>query len=464
MLPKSPRNILYALLLVLLSVVFTSAIANTDYKVLDEITAAIKKTISEEVTDTALKNSEKFIDANKSDRHKTATTTVAMPMFMTIIQGADEEVGCTNDGSTVARFNLCGDSDDRVISLSGAPFGSVSWEILGGSCSADINEDCPETTNSCYTQVSTAQNFTLDASSIPSTTGAEFRVRVNGSGAYYYFKVKKSTITQTYVKQDFICGVPGRIQITNLSSAYEFSIDNGSGFGPWQGPIFNNLAPGTYAVKARLQNTPSTCEYPYEPITVSQLDIDIDVTFTDAQCSGDTGTITVTANNVPGPYKYTLLDASGVAQEFTAFIPDNPYTFSAVGFGTYIVQVETQQCTGDPLNGIDPPRESLDTGGNPIIIGSGLSPLDASTEVNSSFGCSTITDVDITVNTSGGSAPYTFTVNGGPSQPSYTGTTTYNVTSPGTYDFIITDSNGCTITASSNVEESSSARCYCEWD
>ena len=452
MLPKSPRNFLYALLLVLLSVVFTSAIANTDYKVLDEITAAIKKTISGEVTDATLKKSEEFIDTNKSQRDNTATSSVSMPMFMTIIQGADEEVGCTNDGSTVARFNLCGDSDDRVISLSGAPFGSVSWEILGGSCSPDINEDCPETTNSCYTQVSTAQNFTIDASSIPSTTGAEFRVRVNGSGAYYYFKVKKSTITQTYVKQDYICGVPGRIQVTNLSSAYEFSIDNGGGFGPWQGPIFDNLTPGTYNVLARLQNTPDACEYPYEPITIDQLDIDIDVTFTDAQCSGETGTITVTANNVPGPYKYTLLDASGVAQEFTAFIPDNPYTFSAVGFGTYIVQVETQQCTGDPLNGIDPPRESLDTGGNPIIIGSGLSPLDASTEVNSSFGCSTITDVDIIVNTSGGSTPYTFTVNGGPSQPSYTGTTTYNVTSPGTYDFIITDSNGCTITASSNVE------------
>ncbi|MCP4978269.1 MAG: transporter, partial [Maribacter sp.] len=365
MLPKSPRNILYALLLVLLSVVFTSAIANTDYKVLDEITAAIKKTISKEVTDTDLKNSEKFIDANKSLGHNTATTTEAMPMFMTIIQGADEEVGCPNDGSTVARFNLCGDSDDRTISLAGAPFGSVSWEILGGSCSPDINEDCPETTNSCYTQVSTAQNYTLDASTIPSTTGAEFRVRVNGSGAYYYFKVKKSTITQTYVKQDFICGVPGRIQVTNLSSAYEFSIDNGGGFGPWQGPIFDNLTPGTYNVLARLQNTPDACEYPYEPIVIDQLDIDIDVTFTDAQCSGDTGTITVTANNVPGPYKYTLLDSSGVAQEFTAFIPDNPYTFSAVGFGTYIVQVETQQCTGDPLNGIDPPRQSLDTGGNP---------------------------------------------------------------------------------------------------
>ena len=141
-----------------------------------------------------------------------------------------------------------------------------------------------------------------------------------------------------------------------------------------------------------------------------------------------------------------------MAQEFTAFIPDNPYIFSAVGFGTYIVQVETQQCTGDLLNGIDPPRQNLDTGGSPIIIGNGLSALDASTEVNSSFGCSTITDVDIIVNTTGGSAPYTFTVNGGSAQPSYTGSTIYTVSGPGTYDFIITDSNGCTIPASSNVE------------
>ena len=125
-------------------------------------------------------------------------------MFMTIIQGADLEVNCTNDGSTIARFNLCGDSDDRVVSLSGAPYSSVSWEKLGGSCSADINENCPETSNSCYTQVSIAQNFTIDASTISSTTGGEFRVRVNGSGPYYYFKVKKSTITQTYVKQDNI--------------------------------------------------------------------------------------------------------------------------------------------------------------------------------------------------------------------------------------------------------------------
>lgn len=154
-----------------------------------------------------------------------------------------------------------------------------------------------------------------------------------------------------------------------------------------------------------------------------------------------------------------MINDSGTEQEFTAFISDNPYTFAAVGFGTYTVQVETQQCTGDPLNGILPPRQSLDDSGNPIVIGAGLAPLDAATEVNSSFGCSNITNVDIALNVSGGAAPYTYTVNGGPVQPAFgntgtnTGSTTFGVASSGTYDFLITDANNCTITASADVEE-----------
>lgn len=383
-------------------------------------------------------------------------------LFATIIQNSDEEVTCSVNGFTIARFNLCGDYDDRVISVSGS-HGSYQWQRLvpGGSCTFDVNEDCPpiigSACNPYWQTVATSSTLTLDASAISASSGAEFRVRVDG-GAYYYFKVKKSTITQTYVKRDFICGVPGRIQVTNLSSAYEYSLNGGSGFGPWQAsPIFDNLPPGTYAVKARLQNTPNTCEYPYEPIAINQLDIDIDVVFTDAQCSGDTGSITVTVNDVPGPYKYTLLDASGVPQEFTTFIPNNPYTFSAVGFGTYSVQVETQQCTGDPGNGIPAPRQPLDVNGNPIVIGNGLVALSASTEVNESLSSDPVcgaNDADIIVRTSGGAPPYSFTVSdGGNSGGTYTGQTTYNVTAAGTYEFYITDANGCTITATASVEE-----------
>jgi len=448
MLPKKQRFTLYVLFLIVISVIGTTAIANSKVSTLyEEVAHVIKKTVS--ITSNKQPSLEKKINV-------TGKSSLAAPvMFATIIQGADDIDNCDDNGFTVARFNLCGDFDDRIISLSGGTYSSVSWQILGGSCSPDVNTECPNT-GSCYTPVSGGQTFALDASAVPSTTGAEYRVIADGQT--YYFKVKKSTITQTVVKNDYICGVAGRIQITNLSSAYEFSMDSGSGFGAWQGPIFSNLAPGTFNIKARLKNTANTCEYPYEPIVIEEKEIEISATFTDALCSGDTGSITVTASNVPGPYKYTLLNSSGVAQEFTAFVSTNPYTFSAVGFGTYTVQVETQQCTGDPLNGINPPRQNVDTSGNPLTIGAGASALDASTEVNSSFGCSNISSVDIILNTTGGSAPYTFTVNGGPVQPSFgnastdSGTTTYTVTTDGTYDFVITDSNGCIINASSDVE------------
>ena len=438
---------MYAVLLLALSAIGTSAIANsTVYDFIAAVTSPKEAKPVESNADLA------GVNSRETNLVAKASKDVSALFFATIIQGADEEVGCSTNGLTVARFNLCGDFDDRVVSLSGS-HSSISWQRLGGSCTPNINQDCPDTNGSCYTQVATGPSFVLDASSISSSTGAEFRVIADGQ--QYFFKVKKSNITQTFVKNDFICGVPGRIQVTNLSSAYEFSIDSGSGFGPWQGPIFNNLLPDTYIVKARLQNTPDACEYPYPPITINQLDIDIDVTFTDALCAGDTGTITVTANNVPGPYKYTLLDASGTAQEFTAFIPTNPYTFAAVGFGTYSVQVETQQCQGDPLNGIDPPRQDRDTGGNPISIGAGVSALSASAEPNNSFSAACgINSVDITVYTSGGTAPYTYIINGaGPSSPTYNTSRVETVTTPGTYDFLITDANGCTITASSNVAE-----------
>ncbi|UJH67867.1 T9SS type B sorting domain-containing protein [Allomuricauda sp. SCSIO 65647] len=447
MLPRKTRHSYYALLLVLVSIVFSSAVAKTKvYKVLSEVVSSSAEVISEE--DHIADHVEKAVVLG-------AENIAPSMMFMTIIQGADEEVGCSNNGFTVARFNLCGDSDDRTITLSGGPYGSVQWQILGGSCSPDINEDCPNTTTSCYTTVGTAQSFNLDASTIPAGSGSEFRVVADGQ--QYFFKVKKSTITQTYVKRDYICGVDGRIQITNLSSAYEFSIDGGSGFGAWQtSPIFDGLAPGTYIVKARLQNTPNTCEYPYEPIVIEQLDIGIDVEFTDAQCFGDTGSITVTVNDVPGPYKYTLLDENGVPQEFTTFISTNPYTFSAVGFGTYSVQVETQQCTGDPGNGIPPPQQSLDINGNPIVIGDGIVPLTASTEVNESLssepGCGS-PNVDIILRTSGGTPPYTFTVNGSPGGTFNPPQTIHTVNTADTYDFVVTDANGCTITASANVQE-----------
>ena len=442
MLPYTRKRILYAVLLIVMSIGSSAVAKNNIHSIFNEI----------------ISNGEKPEDVVVSKKQaisyvKTNSSASSASLFMTIIQGADEEVACSNNGLTIARFNLCGDSDDRTISLSGGPYGSVEWQILGGSCSPDTNEDCPNTNTTCYTTVSTSQTFNIDASTISAASGAEFRIIADGT--QFFFKVTKSEIPQTYVKRDFICGVDGRIQLTNLSSSYEYTIDGGIN---WQvSPMFDNLLPGVYNVVTRLRNTPNTCEYPYDPIVIEQLDISIDVEFIDAQCFGDTGSITVTVNDVPGPYRYTLLDENGIPQEFTTFISSNPYSFTAVGFGTYSVQVETQQCTGDLSVGIPPPSVSVDINGNPISIGDGVVPLSASTEVNQSLSldpnCNPPGGVDIILRTSGGTAPYTYTANGVASGSFSPPETIFNVSNAGTYDFVITDANGCSIDASATVVE-----------
>ncbi|MBU2975882.1 T9SS type B sorting domain-containing protein [Zobellia sp. B3R18] len=453
MLPKKTQRILYALLLTTFSVVCTSAIAGKKvFNIYAEVASAVKEVVSEKSEATSMAKS---ISAESLKNSTTAKTAAAAPMFSTIIQGADNEVGCTANGFTVARFNLCGDSDDRVVSLSGS-YSTVSWQVLGGSCSPNINQDCPDTNISCYTEVHSGPTFNLDASTIPATTGAEFRVVADGQ--QYFFKVKKSTITQTYQKKDFVCNNPGRIEITGLPNSYQFRIQEGSsGFGPYQSSsIFSNLDPGFYTVQARLNIPGEVCEYLYDVIEIRQVDIEIDVTFTNPVCSGETGSIDVTVNpEVPGPYVYTLLDDSGAEIEFTSTISSNTYTFGAVSEGTYAVKVETNDCKEDIPNGIPAPIQYTDTSGNPITVGTGLSPITVVTDTNGmSFGCSTISSVDIDVTPSGGSGTYSYTVSdGGDSGGTFTGTSAYTVTSPGTYTFYITDDQGCTAEKSEYVAE-----------
>lgn len=453
MFPRKSRHLSYAILLIVLSAVCSSAIAKSVvHKLVADVTTALNSVAPDK--EIKLETRTQAASTEAGEHAQEGSSLAPAMLFATIITNADTYDNCNNDGSTMASYTLCGDFDDRLVALQGS-YSSYEWQqfVPGGGCTFNVDDRCANTSLSCWSTVSTANTFNIDASSISSSTGAGYRVRVNGTGQYYYFNTKKSTITQTFVKRNFICGTPGRIQITNLSSAYEYSIDDGSGYGPWQGAIFNDLVPGTYTVKARLQNTQNTCEYVYDPIAIEQRDIDIDVTFVDALCSGDTGSVSVMVRNVPGPYKYTLVDSNGTPQEFTSFIAADNYVFSAVGFGTYSVRVETQQCKGDAALGIAPPSQDLDLNGAPIVIGQGIVALDASTEVNNSFGCN-VPSVPITLRTMGGTAPYTYIVNGtGPSSGPFSSSIVHTVTSPGSYNFLITDSRGCTITASANVEE-----------
>ena len=110
MLPKKIRHLLYAVLLLALFVVGTSAIANTKvYEFLSVVT-----TEKDHSSAISLKENTEAKSSNRtSSLDLEGASESAAPMFMTIIQGADEEVTCPNDGSTLAKFFLCGTSDIR---------------------------------------------------------------------------------------------------------------------------------------------------------------------------------------------------------------------------------------------------------------------------------------------------------------------------------------------------------------
>lgn len=355
--------------------------------------------------------------------------------FSTIIIGADEEVGCANDGSTVAKFFLCGNSDVRTISLSQSG-SSYSWEKLDeNSCAPSVKEDCANTQGSCYQQVGTASTFNLDAD-------GEYRVRVDG-GTYYYFKASLNPLNPQLIKEDIICGSSGRVEITNVPSDYEYSLNDPNG--PFQDqPYFDVATPGDYVVYARLKNVSgTTCVFPSNTVNVASLQMSSSVTAHDIQCSGEMGSIDVSVGGVPGFFTYRLMK-NGVTVDTFGPVDATSYTFDNVSTGTYEVRVSTNKC-----------NELLtqDVNGNAITIGNGISPLAVSATAEDSFGCGA-SNVPVSIGTNGGTAPYQFSLDGGATYSStYNNQTNFTVNNPGTYDLLVRDANGCTKSASVSVED-----------
>ncbi|MEP5617012.1 MAG: SprB repeat-containing protein, partial [Flavobacteriaceae bacterium] len=356
-------------------------------------------------------------------------------MFMTIIQGADEEVVCPNDGSTLSKFFLCGTSDIRTLALSQSG-SSYEWQQLDpNTCAPTVVDDCPTINSACtWNTVGTNATYSLDAA-------GEYRVRVD-SGQYFYFKSTLNPLDPQLIQEDIICGNPGRVEVTNVPAGYEYSLNNAAG--PYQDdPFFDVTTPGDYMVWVRLKNvSASACLFPSNTVSIQSLDITVDVTANDILCSSELGSIDVLVSGVPGFYTYRLIK-NGVTVD--TFGPDgaDSYSFANVSPGVYSIRVETNDCS-----------ETLttDINGDTIEIGNGISPLDVSATASASFGCGA-TSVAIDLTTSGGTAPYRFSVDGGPFGSTYNGTTSFNVTTAATYAILVEDANGCQRDASVNVPD-----------
>lgn len=428
MLPRKTRHLLYAVLLAIISIFGSTVLAKTE---VSRMLSRIVSAVSEPSVETESEFSKTNVSATKTD----ASLTAVNPMFTTIIQGADEEVVCPNDGSTLAKFFLCGTSDIRTLSVSQSG-SNYEWQQLDpNTCAPTVVEDCPTINAACtWNTVGTNSTYSL-------STSGEFRVRVD-SGQFYYFKATLNPLDPQLIHEDIICGNPGRVEVTNVPAGYEYSLNSSAG--PYQDdPFFDVTTPGNYRVWVRLKNVSSSaCLFPSNEVTVQDLDITVDVTANDILCSGELGSIDVQVSGVPGFYTYRLIKGGVTVDTFGPNGSDT-YTFANVSPGIYSIRVETNDCSE---------TVTTDINSDPIEIGNGISPLDVSATASASFGCGAIS-VDVDLTTSGGTAPYRFSVDGGAFSSPYAGTTSFSVTTPGTYAIVVEDANGCQRTASVDVPD-----------
>ena len=211
-----------------------------------------------------------------------------------------------------------------------------------------------------------------------------------------------------------------KIEPTSGTAPYTYTI---TGATPQSGNTFSNLAPGIYAIGF---TDAVGCTGTNSTTLVTNPEIVLSDTKTDPSCFGSAdGSITISTVGGVSPYSYSINGGSYQASN----------TFSGLGNGSYPISVK------DNLGCIKSITVILTQPAK--LVGSATSPA-PSTCLGG--------DGQIDVSATGGTAPYTYSIDNGVSYPFQTGTS-FNV-GTGTYNSItVKDAHGCLATTSTTVGE-----------
>jgi SprB repeat len=207
--------------------------------------------------------------------------------------------------------------------------------------------------------------------------------------------------------------------VTGGTPPYEYSLDGTN----WQtSNVFTGLAPGSYTV--RIRDVGSVCNITLPPVTIAVVgNIPATHTTTPTACFGsNTGSITITTAGGTGPYTFSLDGAAAVAGTL-------PFTFNNVAAGLHTVQVNDlgTGCTSGPI--------SVN-----VATGAGVS----GTATATATACPGVNSGTITVTALTGTAPFTWSLDGGPFLPGASPYTFTNVFG-GTHNVTIRDNFNCTV-------------------
>jgi gliding motility-associated-like protein len=225
----------------------------------------------------------------------------------------------------------------------------------------------------------------------------------------------------------YTCTNTGTITVTGVTGGnppYSYSID---GVNYQASNTFTGLTNGTYTITIQDANT---CTFITNEITIDPLNPPTDLTFSNSPitCPSNTSTITITGvTGGTGTLEYQIIAPAAAA---TAY--QTSTTFSGLVPDTYTFQVRDENdCIYSESYTIDP-----------------ITMPTVNIVLTEDLNCTATPDAIITGTISGGSTPYTYAVSfngGGYTSLGATGSPfIYTTSIAGTYQFEITDVNGCT--------------------
>lgn len=395
-----------------------------------------------------------------------ATLPITVHPLPDITITAIDDVNCFggNDGSITT--NTLGGTAPYSWTINGNPGGPNFNNLTAGAYTVQVtdNHGCTDNAQANVGQPAAALDLTVtmiddvncfggnDGSINTNTTGgtAPYGWTINGNpggpnfgglaaGAYTIQVTDNNGCTDNFVANvgqpaaaldltvtlvdDVNCfgGSDGSISTNTIggTAPYSWTIDGTPG-----GPNFNNLGASTYTLVVTDNNGCTDVEV----VNVGQPAAALDITVTmidDVNCfGGNDGSINTNTTGGTAPYSWTINGN-----------PGGP-NFSNLITGTYLIQVtDNNGCTDFVQANVGQPAAALDL------------TVTLVDDVN----CFGGNDGSINTNTNGGTAPYSWTINGNPGGPNYTGLTA------GAYTIQATDNNGCTDVEVVNVGQPAAA-------
>lgn len=226
--------------------------------------------------------------------------------------------------------------------------------------------------------------------------------------------------------QDLTCAIDANIDLTPSggTAPYTYEVNfNGVGYVPISGSPYTTSTAGTYQFRVTDSNLPTNCRAESaEVIVTPRTTPTFTETHVDVLCNGSSnGSIVVTVTAGIAPFMYS--NDNGVT-----FQSSN--VFNGLIAGTYdIVVQDSKSC------------ESLAV---PVIIDQPI-PVTGSGVLNQGLACGSgnaTQPAEVEITGSGGTAPYTYSFDGG---VNYTTTNIYSTYSDGIVSVLIKDANGCII-------------------